>query len=71
MKIGANSISQEQFNSILERMVECAFREGALWQKSGGEEFVNIERAIEIAKLSIVHDGSYVNDELYNKIVER
>lgn len=58
MKINVNQLAQEEFNSYLERIVECAFREGALWQKCGGEDFSSMTDAIESAKNNIVHDGS-------------
>lgn len=57
MKIAVNQLTQEQFNSYLERIVECAFREGALWQKCGVENFSSMVDAIESAKNSIVYDG--------------
>lgn len=58
MKINVNQLTQEEFNSYLERIVECAFREGVLWQKCGGEDFSSMTDAIESAKNNIVYDGS-------------
>lgn len=58
MKVNVNQLTQEEFNNYLERIVECAFREGVLWQKCGGEEFSSMVDAIESAKNNIVHDGS-------------
>ena len=69
MKINVNQLTQEQFNMVLERIVECAFREGALWEKCGGEEITSMKIAIESAKNNIVYDGNYVNNELFNKIM--
>lgn len=57
MKINVNQLTQDEFNSYLERIVECAFREGVLWQKCGGEDFSSMTKAIENAKNSIILDG--------------
>ena len=57
MKINVNQLTQDEFNNYLERIVECAFREGVLWQKCGGEDFSSMTNAIENAKNSIILDG--------------
>ena len=57
MIINVNQITQEQFDDYLKRVVECAFREGSLWEKCGGEEFLDIEKAIQSAQLNILCDG--------------
>ena len=57
MKVSVNSLSQDEFNEYLERLVEFAFREGALWEKCGGENFCPLGDAIKSAQNSIVHDG--------------
>lgn len=57
VKISINQLTQEQFDQYLERIVECAFREGALWQQCGGKEFMNIDNAIKNTKMNIIYDG--------------
>ena len=57
MKVSVNSLSQDEFNEYLERLVEFAFREGALWEKCGGERFCPLSDAIKSAQSSIVYDG--------------
>ena len=57
MKILVNSMTQEELNQYLERMVEGAFREGMLWEKCGGEKFCSLTDAINSAKNSIIYDG--------------
>lgn len=57
MKVLVNSMTQEEFNMYLERIVESAFREGVLWSRCGGESFCSIGDAINSAKNSIVYEG--------------
>ncbi len=57
MKVMVNSMTQEELNQYLERVVESAFREGALWVRCGGESLCSINDAINNAKNSIVYDG--------------
>lgn len=58
MKILVNSMTQEEFNQYLMRVVECAFREGMLWEKCGGEDFVPLLDAIKSSQLNIVVEGN-------------
>ena len=57
MVIPVNSLTPKQFEEYLMRVVECAFREGMLWQKCGGENLVPLSDAIKSAQMSIVVDG--------------
>ena len=57
MKVLVNSLTQEEFNMYLERIVEYAFREGMLWTRCGGEIFSSLGDAIESAKNNIIYDG--------------
>lgn len=57
MKVLVNSMTQEELNKYLERVVESAFREGVLWVRCGGENLCSIGDAINSAKNSIVYDG--------------
>ena len=57
MKILVNSMTQEELNQYLERVVESAFREGMLWERCGGEKFCSLTYAINSAKNSIVYEG--------------
>ena len=58
MKVLINSITQEEFNQYLMRVVECAFREGMLWEKCGGENFMPLSDAIKSSQLNIVVEGN-------------
>ena len=58
MKVSINSMTQEEFNQYLMRVVECAFREGMLWEKCGGEDFVPLLDAIKSSQLNIVVEGN-------------
>lgn len=57
MKVLVNSMTQEELNQYLEKLVESSFREGVLWEKCGGEKFCSLGDAINSAKNSIVYDG--------------
>lgn len=58
MKIQVNSITQKEFDQYLMRVVECAFREGMLWEKCGGEKLMPLSDAIKSSQLNIVVDGN-------------
>lgn len=47
-------MSLEEFKSYLDMVVEKAFREGALWQKCGGEETQPMSDAIKMAQIVIL-----------------
>ena len=51
-------MTQEEFNQYLMRVVECAFREGMLYEKCGGENFVPLLDAIKSSQLNIVVEGN-------------
>lgn len=57
MRVPVNSMTQDEFNKYLERVVECAFREGMLWAQCGGEKVISLSNAIRSAQLNIVYDG--------------
>ena len=58
MKVLINSMTQEEFNQYLMRVVECAFREGMLWEKCGGENFIPLSDAIKSSQLNIIVEGN-------------
>lgn len=57
MKILVNSMTQDEINQYLERVVECAFHEGKLWAQCGGEELCPLSDAIKSSQSAIVYDG--------------
>ena len=57
MKVLINSMTQEEVNQYLERVVECAFHEGKLWAQCGGEKLSSLSDAIKAAKSAIIYDG--------------
>lgn len=58
MKVTVNSMTQDELNQYLMRVVECAFREGMLYEKCGGENFVSLSDAIKSSQLNIVVEGN-------------
>jgi hypothetical protein len=56
MKILVNSLTQEELNLYLERIIESAFREGALWARCGGECFSSIGDAIHSAQNNLIYE---------------
>jgi hypothetical protein len=57
MRVLISSMTQEEVNRYLERVVEAAFHEGMLWQQCGGENFCSFCDAINSAKNNIVYCG--------------
>lgn len=57
MKVPVNTMTQDELNAYLERVVKSAFLEGVLWMKSGGENLISMEDAITSAKNSIIYEG--------------
>lgn len=58
MKVPVKSMTQEQFDQYLMRIAECAFREGMLYEKCGGENFMPLSDAIQSCQLNIVEEGN-------------
>lgn len=56
MKILVSSMTQEELNQYLERVVECAFREGVMWTECG-QDICSLLEAIKFAQNNIVYDG--------------
>jgi hypothetical protein len=48
--------TQQELNQYLERVVECAFREGMMYAECG-QDICSISEAIEFAKINIIYDG--------------
>lgn len=57
MKVPVNTMTQDELNAYLERVVKSAFMEGVLWMKCGGEKLNSMEDAIASAQNSIVYEG--------------
>ena len=57
MKVPVNTMTQDELNTYLERVVKSAFLEGVLWMKCGGKNLSTMEDAIASAKNSIIYDG--------------
>lgn len=58
MKVSVNSMTQEEFEQYLMRVVACAFFEGMLYEKSGGKDFLPLSDAIKSAQLNIIVEGN-------------
>lgn len=58
MRVPVSSMTQNEFEQYLMRIVECAFREGMLWEKCGGEKFMSLSDAIKSSQMNIVVEGN-------------